>query len=89
MKKNNSPLVSIITPTYNSENNILAPMHGVIKFKNIKSNLKVKKGDTLFNLEAMKMEYSLNSPRDGIIDRIHVKNNQQVIENMKLLTLKK
>ena len=84
-----NPLISDQREQYNSENDILAPMHGVIKFKNIKSNLKVKKGDTLFNLEAMKMEYSLNSPRDGIIDKIHVKNNQQVIENMKLLTLKK
>ena len=63
-----NPLISDQREQYNSENDILAPMHGVIKFKNIKSNLKVKKGDTLFNLEAMKMEYSLNSPRDGIID---------------------
>ena len=49
----------------------------------------LKKGDVLFNLEAMKMEYSLNSPRDGIINKIYVKNGQQVTEKMKLLSLKK
>jgi biotin carboxyl carrier protein len=37
----------------------------------------------------MKMEYSLNSPRDGVINKIYVKNGQQVTEKMKLLSLKK
>ena len=64
-------------------------MHGLIKFNKIRENSKVKKGDVLLNLEAMKMEYSLNSPRDGVIDKIYVKNGQQVTEKMKLLSLKK
>ncbi len=72
-----------------STDNITAPMHGLIKFKNIKDNSKVKKGDVLLLLEAMKMEYAINSPRDGIIDKIYVKNGQQVTEKMKLLSLKK
>ena len=72
-----------------SEDDIIAPMHGLIKFKKIRENSKVKKGDVLLNLEAMKMEYSLNSPRDGVINKIYVKNGQQVTEKMKLLSLKK
>ncbi len=72
-----------------SEDDIIAPMHGLIKFNKIRENLKVKKGDVLLNLEAMKMEYSLNSPRDGVINKIYVKNGQQVTEKMKLLSLKK
>ncbi len=72
-----------------SENDIIAPMHGLIKFKKIRENSKVKKGEVLLNLEAMKMEYSLNSPRDGVINKIYVKNGQQVTEKMKLLSLKK
>jgi 3-methylcrotonyl-CoA carboxylase alpha subunit len=72
-----------------SQDNILSPMHGVIKFKNIKKGLHVKKGDVLMLLEAMKMEYSLTCPRNGIIEEIHVKDGQQASEGMELLTLKK
>jgi biotin carboxyl carrier protein len=37
----------------------------------------------------MKMEYSLTAPRDGTINKIYVKNGQQVTEKMKLLSMKK
>ena len=45
--------------------------------------------NVLFILEAMKMEFSLTSPRDGIIERIFIINGQQVSDKMKLLSLKK
>ena len=64
-------------------------MHGIIKHNNLKPNIKVKKGDVLLSLEAMKMEYSIKSPRDGIIEKILIKDGQQVTEKMKLITLKK
>ena len=59
------------------------------KVINPKPNIKVKKGDVLLSLEAMKMEYSLKSPRDGIIEKILIRNGQQVTEKMKLIILKK
>jgi 3-methylcrotonyl-CoA carboxylase alpha subunit len=73
----------------NLEDSIIAPMHGIVKIKKIKANSIVKKGDVLFILEAMKMEFSLTSPRDGIIERIFIINGQQVSDKMKLLSLKK
>jgi 3-methylcrotonyl-CoA carboxylase alpha subunit len=73
----------------NLDDVISAPMHGIIKYNNLKPNIKVKKGDVLLSLEAMKMEYSLKSPRDGIIEKILIKDGQQVTEKMKLLILKK
>jgi biotin carboxyl carrier protein len=73
----------------NLEDSIIAPMHGIVKIKKIKANSKVKKGDVLFILEAMKMEFSLTSPRDGIIERIFIIDGQQVSDKMKLLSLKK
>ena len=76
------------TNTNNFENTIVAPMHGVIKTNKIKPNLKVKKDDVLFILEAMKMQFSLTSPRDGVIEKIFINNGQQVSENTKLLSLK-
>jgi 3-methylcrotonyl-CoA carboxylase alpha subunit len=73
----------------NLDDVISAPMHGIIKYNNLKPNIKVKKGDVLLSLEAMKMEYSLKSPRDGIIEKILIKDGQQVTEKMKLIILKK
>ena len=70
------------------EDNIIAPMHGIIKIKKIKPNLEVKKGDVLLILEAMKMEFSLIAPRDGVIEKIFINDGQQVSEKMTLLSLK-
>ena len=64
-------------------------MHGIIKISNLKIKNKVKKGDILLKLEAMKMEYSLIAPRDGIIKEIFCKNGEQVTENSILLNLEK
>ena len=86
----------IFNPMANTENQqsvspdkIISPMHGIIKFKNIKKNLHVKKGEVLMLLEAMKMQYSLTSPRDGTIEKIYIKDGEQAIEGMELLSLKK
>ena len=76
------------TQNNNYEDSIIAPMHGVIKFKKIKPNLKVKKGDVLFILEAMKMEFSLTAPRDGVIEKIFIVDGEQVSEKSTLLRLK-
>ena len=64
-------------------------MHGIIKINNLKIKNRVKKGDVLLKLEAMKMEYSLIAPRDGVIEEIFCKNGEQVTENYKLLNLEK
>ena len=84
-----NPLINTENRKRISQDTIISPMHGIIKFKNIKTNLNVKKGEVLMQLEAMKMQYSLTSPRDGIIEKIYIKNGEQAIEGMELLSLKK
>ena len=84
-----NPLINTENQKRISQDTIISPMHGIIKFKNIKTNLNVKKGEVLMQLEAMKMQYSLTSPRDGIIEKIYIKNGEQAIEGMELLSLKK
>ena len=84
-----NPLINTENQKRISQDTIISPMHGIIKFKNIKTNLNVKKGEVLMQLEAMKMQYSLTSPRDGIIEKIYIKNGEQAIEGMELLILKK
>ena len=84
-----NPLINTENQKRISQDTIISPMHGIIKFKNIKTKLNVKKGEVLMQLEAMKMQYSLTSPRDGIIEKIYIKNGEQAIEGMELLSLKK
>lgn len=60
------------------ENNIKAPMPGLILNINVKEGQKVKEGDTLVILEAMKMENAIEAPNDGIIKSICKKNGETV-----------
>ena len=49
---------------------ITAPMTGVVRLVAVKSGDEVKAGDRLLVMEAMKMEHTLTSPRDGVIDQV-------------------
>ncbi|MEL6918178.1 MAG: acetyl-CoA carboxylase biotin carboxyl carrier protein subunit [Bacteroidota bacterium] len=53
-------------------NLVEAPMPGLILDIHIAAKQEVKTGDILLVLEAMKMENSITSPRDGIIKSISV-----------------
>ena len=63
---------------------LVAPMPGKVIKLNVKKGSKVKTGDTLVILEAMKMEHSIKAAEDGIISELYVNNNDQV-ENGALL----
>ena len=47
----------------------------------------VKAGDALIIMEAMKMEMTLEAPRDGIIQSINIKPSERVADGDVLLTL--
>ena len=55
-----------------------APMPGVISTINIAENQKVKSGDLLMTMEAMKMETGIYSEKMGIIKSIHVEVGSQL-----------
>ncbi|WP_291119739.1 biotin/lipoyl-containing protein [Flavobacterium sp. UBA6135] len=59
-------------------NEIKAPMPGLILEINVSVGQEVKENDNLLILEAMKMENSFSSPRDGIIKSIAVKKGDTV-----------
>lgn len=60
------------TKNVKKENNIKAPMPGLIINVNVKEGQKVAEGETLLILEAMKMENAICAPKDGIINKITV-----------------
>ena len=64
---------------------IKAPMPGLILEISVKIGQEVKENDPLLILEAMKMENSITSPRDGIIKSILAKEGDAVEKNYILI----
>ncbi|MBX9651959.1 MAG: pyruvate carboxylase [Xanthobacteraceae bacterium] len=56
-----------------NECHVAAPMPGTISSVQVRSGDRVKAGDTLLTLEAMKMETALRAPRDGTVAEVVVK----------------
>ncbi|ASJ72330.1 acetyl/propionyl/methylcrotonyl-CoA carboxylase subunit alpha [Granulosicoccus antarcticus] len=67
---------------------ITSPMPGRVVGVNCVSGEVVKAGQSLIIVEAMKMEQELCCERDGVVDTISVRVDQQVAQGMELLRLK-
>jgi acetyl/propionyl-CoA carboxylase alpha subunit len=67
---------------------IISPMPGkVIKIK-VEKGDKVKKGQTLLIVEAMKMENYIAAPSDGVVEEINVRVGDMVNSSTRLVDLK-
>ncbi|MCA0932530.1 biotin/lipoyl-binding protein [Lutimonas saemankumensis] len=64
---------------------IKAPMPGSIIEIKVKEGQKVKEGETLLILEAMKMENAITSPKDTVIKELFVKEGESVDKNKLLI----
>jgi len=62
-----------------------SPMPGLVLKVNFNEGEKVKKGEGIIILEAMKMENILKSPTDGVIKSVHVKVGDVVDKNQLLV----
>lgn len=69
------------------ENEAVAPMPGVVDKLNVKVGDRVKKGDPLAVMIAMKMEYVIRSNRDGTVKTVNCTVGQNVKKSHKLITL--
>jgi len=69
------------------ENDLKAPMPGLIVSIDVSEGDQVKEGDGLLILEAMKMENTLVAPKDGQISKITVKAGAKVEKNELLIEL--
>jgi len=68
---------------------ILSPMPGKIVSVAAKAGAKLKKGDPILVLEAMKMEHTLTAPFDGKLTELNAKAGAQVSEGVLLAKLEK
>ncbi|MEE9389030.1 MAG: pyruvate carboxylase [Paracoccaceae bacterium] len=59
-------------------NHIGAPMPGVVAGITVQAGAKVKKGDLLLTIEAMKMETGIHADRDATVKAVHVQVGSQI-----------
>jgi len=57
---------------------VSSPMPGKVVSVKVSRGDKVKKGDVLLIVEAMKMENEIHSPIDGVVEEVYVREGDQV-----------
>ena len=67
----------------------MAPMPGKVIDLKVKKGSKVKAGDTLVILEAMKMEHSIKASNSGVVKSLMVSKNDQVDNGALLMVVSK
>lgn len=66
---------------------VLSPLPGILRSYNVKPGDRVKNGDTVLVLEAMKMENNIFAERDGIVVELMGQIGTAVLEGDKLISL--
>ena len=69
------------------EGSLVAPMPGKVIDLKVKKGSKVKSGDTLVILEAMKMEQSIKASKDGVINEVFISKGDQVENGAVLMVM--
>jgi 3-methylcrotonyl-CoA carboxylase alpha subunit len=67
---------------------LTAPMPGRILAVLVEPGARVRQGEALLVLEAMKMEHTVNAPARGIVQEVFFRDGDQVEEGARLLSLK-
>lgn len=65
-------------PPRDTSNHLLSPMPGLLVTLGVKEGDKIKAGDPLAVVEAMKMENILRAPRDGKVKSLHAQPGQSL-----------
>ncbi len=66
---------------------LLAPIPGLVVKINVSEGDVVKAGDTVMILEAMKMESEINAEKDGSVQKILVKEGDNIEEGQALIEI--
>ena len=82
------PKLSTPAPAAEGEGVVIAPMQGTIVKVSQKAGDRVSAGDSLFILEAMKMENEIKSPVDGEIVDLRVQPGDKVSSGAVLAVIK-
>lgn len=82
------PLTRLAEQLHGSaDDHIRAPMPGSIVAVNVKPGDSVSKGQVLLVMESMKMETTIASPRDGVVESVQFEKGQTFDRDALLLSL--
>jgi 3-methylcrotonyl-CoA carboxylase alpha subunit len=73
--------------THEEGGRLTAPMPGKVVSFAVKAGDKVTKGQALAVMDAMKMEHTIASPTDGVVQELLYQPGDQVVEGAELLKL--
>ncbi len=73
--------------THEEGGRLTAPMPGKVVSFSVKAGDKVTKGQALAVMDAMKMEHTIASPTDGVVQELLYQPGDQVVEGAELLKL--
>lgn len=65
-----------------------APMPGKVVEVHVKPKDKVKKGQAVITMEAMKLQHTLHAPQDGVVEEVHYDVGAQVHDGAMLVKFK-
>lgn len=71
-------LTSSRKPKKKEEGDLSSPISGKVVNVKTKKGVRVKKGDVLMVIEAMKMEYLIRAPYSGVVEKVHFKESDQI-----------
>ena len=71
-----------------SEGSLSAPMPGTILDVMVKNGQRVREGQTLLVMEAMKMEHKITAPFSGTVEKVNCNIEQKVDRGFILIELK-
>lgn len=78
----------VSAPTSNDTQQVLSPIQGNVVDVKVKPGDKVKKGDVLLVVEAMKLENEVPSPFDGEVVEVLVNKGQNVSAKEVIVTIR-
>lgn len=67
---------------------IFSPITGKINSIKVKEGENINKGDVILTIESMKMEMIITSPKNAIVEKVYVKENEVVGQGKLLVKLK-
>jgi len=68
---------------------LVSPISGKVVNVKVEEGTSVKKGDVLMVIEAMKMEYLIKAPFDGIVKKIYLSVDEQIDMGMTPIEIEK
>ncbi len=87
IKDNKIKIDKVSNVKVSSDNEVGAPLQGKLVDIKVKEGDKIIKGTPLFVIEAMKMESTINSTVEGVVQKIYIKNNSMVEQDDCLLSV--